>query len=1066
MGLQLYVSNSLEELSIKLNEAFKRRKLNVFEPDYIVTQTEGMNNWLKLQIANDPQIGIAANVRFLKPNDLIHRAYYLLGGEFTATLSSENLCWLLYKILGEEDFTRRFPVIAAYYQEDDGNKAVKRMALAEKVADLFDQYQIYRTDYIESWNQAPLKATNSEEWQKYLWVRAKALAGHQMADKTQQGRFIIEQLMQSGELDDLVTLMPEVHLFGISITTSYHLRVLEALAQHINVTFYIQNPAPTQYWLDTVSEKQLDVLVRKGLVHAGDVTIGNSLLTSWGRLIKDTFSLFFEYEEFLNAYTEVGVIEPNPDSLLHQIQYDIFHNINNDERSAISLAAIQDGSITINSCYTIAREVEVLYNYLVHLVDQKKEFLSPQDIVVMVSDIDAYAPYIKAVFQNAPYTFNFTIADEIFASSDTITNALKAVLEIGEDSFKAENVVQLLDFAFVRKRFGLTNASLVRKMVDRANIRFGIEGNKEDDTVYVSWKYGMQRLVYGICMSGEDEYAFGDDTLFPLDVLEGSESGELIRFCHFVQVLIDTIDQRRDSRTITDWVLYTKSVLANLVYEVGDVVEEEYSILLKQLDNYNEHDKVIDERLPYDVFCHNFLQSISSVTRSTSFANGGITFCSLIPMRSIPFRVVALLGLNFDKFPRKETIASFNLMDKEKRKGDRNVKDNDKHLFLETLLSAQQYLYISYLGQSVRDNTVMPPSALVDELLDYIETRYEGKEDVRKMLITQHPLHSFSRRYGLGDKRLYNYIIDHPGEHTSFFNYEKERELFKTDEISLGEFISFFKNPFKAYYNKVLGIRYEEESTLLGDTELFTLDSLQQWSLKHELLVLKEEEWAVFKNKQVKTGGLPLKNMAEIAMRNTRELVNPVRKLILNTVGEATSSSIPIELQLGNTILRGLIHCVYDHRLVFVSFSKGECKYLIEAYLQYLVGRAAGVLEELHFISAHKEEVYIAQPISQQDAQQRLEALVDRYMKGHHQVAAFYPDFKIEPAAVADLDMTGFLKVVDDKLDNYMYPCTDPYIMRVYEKGFFRDESVLNDYKANCALLLTPLTQLFPAYYQ
>src|SRR5690606_33081518 len=128
----------------------------------------------------------------------------------------------------------------------------------------------------------------------------------------------------------------------------------------------------------------------------------NALLTNWGKVIQDTFGLFFTDENFLNEYQDEG-IEPDPRFLLSKIQHDIYNNSVGSDRNPLNIQDINDGSISINSCYTPVREVEVLYNYLVHLVDQHPNHLSPRDIVVMVSDIDAYAPYIKAIFKSAPY---------------------------------------------------------------------------------------------------------------------------------------------------------------------------------------------------------------------------------------------------------------------------------------------------------------------------------------------------------------------------------------------------------------------------------------------------------------------------------------------------------------------------------------------------------------------------------------------------------------------------------------------------------------------------------------
>ncbi|ACU59662.1 exodeoxyribonuclease V subunit gamma [Chitinophaga pinensis] len=1062
MALYLRVSNSLENLSMGLAQTLKASNSQVFEQHLIVTQTEGMNNWLKLQLAE--YLGIAANCRFLKPNDLIHQIYFLMDGQYSEMLSGRNLTWLLYKLLGEDIFRETYPAVATYYHTTEPDSDLKRMALAERTADLFDQYQIYRPEMINEWNAPPEDPFAKIDWQQYLWTEAKKVSGHALPDKTIIGQHILDMLKNPDHQETLAHRMNTVHLFGLSIITAYHVQILHELSSFIDIYFHIINPSPELYWFDDKSEKQQARWRLKGRpIHESD-TAGNPLLMGWGRVVQDTFGLFFKYDAFINAYESEGLVEPQPDTLLNKVQHDIFLNAN-EQRHPIFPEDVEDGSITINNCYTVAREVEVLYNYLVHLVDKKRETLSPRDIVVMVRDIDVYAPYIKAIFNNAPYKFRYTIADESYADSDNLFNALHAILRLNEDNFKAEEVLQLLDSSYVRKRFGINNVPLIRHVVDEANIRFGIHGAKEDETYLVSWKYGIKRIMYGICMSGDQEYGKGEEGFFPLDILEGSDSLEVIRFCHFAEVLISAIEDRKKERSISGWVEYIEGILHNMVYEPEEEIDEDYNTLMQQLSDYNLLNEYMSDTVAFDVFSHSFLQTLTGTTRTGLFVNGGITFCSLIPMRSIPFRVVAMLGLDYDKFPRREQPIGFNLMEKNKQRGDRNVKDNDKHLFLETVLSARQYLYISYVGQSAKDNSRMPPSALVDELLDYIESGCEDAEGVRNRLVTRQPLQGFSRKYGQGDERLYSYLNTAVPERI-ITRADKAMEQPSIEEIDLDELVRFFKNPFKAYYNKVLGIYYNDEQVLLNETEIFHLDSLQKWSLKNELLQMDTNAIANMKIRLVKTGRLPLKNMAYVALQQIEAEVQPVREKFRACINGAEEQSVQVNLDIEGTLLKGTINGVFDGKLVQVSWSKREDKYLMEAYIRYLAGRAAGVLDGMCFISgASKREAFEAIPLAQQEALRRLTALVKIFREGFEKITPFYPDFDIKPADVAGLDFSKFSKKVDKALDKGDDITIDPYISREYENGFFKDETMLDTYKVICSHLLVPLAEIIPGYY-
>ena len=1065
MAFKLQVSNSLKILADQLCTELRLPQYSVFQPNYIVTQTEGMNNWVKLQIANN--LGIAANCKFLKPNDLINQIYYLLGGTAVQTLSAENLNWILYKLLGDEDFVKKFPTISTYYANDTPDKDVKRMALAEKVADLFDQYQVYRTDMIQGWNDDLPTTSADDEWQKYLWKSAKKLTSS-FPDKTTLEKEIREGLTNTLFTKRLQQKMPVIYLFGISLITEYHLTIFYQLARYIDINFLLLNPAPTVYWFEDKSEKQLSFLKRIGKIEQTAANLGNPLLTGWGKITQDTFSMLFKNEDLINNYEDLDSIEPQQDTLLHRIQYSIYENEPLNKEELFKADEVQDGTITINACYSPAREVEALYNFLVQLIDKKGAVLSPHEIVVMVSDIDLYASYIKAIFTNAPYKFRYTIADENYASSDSVSNALHAVLSITEDNFTAEEVVRLLDSSFIRKRFEITDLTLVRNVVNEANIRFGIEGNKEDDSIYISWQYGLQRIMYGICISGSEEYftsVAGEESFYPLDIVEGGAANEVIHFVYYANALMDSLKERNTPKTIEGWVKYVSDILHCFVCKSEENTDDDYLQLIQQLEKYNLITDLFTEEISYQVFMHSFLATLTTATTKNSFAVGGITFCSLIPMRSIPFKVVALLGLNFDKFPRKENSLGFNLMENKKRKGDRNVKENDKHLFLETLLSAREYLYISYIGQSVKDNSSIPPSTLVEELADYIAASAETPKEVRKQLIIKQPLHGFSEQYELDDPQLYTYLKATKPSFT-ILHKEKEVNTFNFSEIQLEQLISFFKNPFKGYYNKVLGIYYKDEDTVLRETELFELDTLQQWKLKDPLLFIdNKKDIENLKNKLIKTGRLPLRNMGEVEIRKVDAEVSSVRKLFKSLIEEEEEQQFAIDFEMENYKVKGSVKGVYADKLVVVSWSKKETKYLLEAYIRYIALLASGKEIRLYFISFNKDAIYQATNISKEEACKQLQELVQLYTQGHKKIINFDPYFKINPTEINELTKELFDKVLKEKFGNFAFPSKDNYMNKEYTNGYFDNDLIVDDCKEAGAKLLTPLALLFPEYY-
>ena len=127
MALQLNVSNSLDRLAAELCNDLQQQQLDPFQPVFVITQTDGMTTWLKYRIADE--IGIAANYRYLKSQDIISQVFYMLGGKSGELLSTQNLSWVLYKLLGDTEFIRRYKNVSAYYTgaggEDDPRKAAQ-----------------------------------------------------------------------------------------------------------------------------------------------------------------------------------------------------------------------------------------------------------------------------------------------------------------------------------------------------------------------------------------------------------------------------------------------------------------------------------------------------------------------------------------------------------------------------------------------------------------------------------------------------------------------------------------------------------------------------------------------------------------------------------------------------------------------------------------------------------------------------------------------------------------------------------------------------------------------------
>jgi exodeoxyribonuclease V gamma subunit len=231
------------------------------------------------------------------------------------------------------------------------------------------------------------------------------------------------------------------------------------------------------------------------------------------------------------------------------------------------------------------------------------------------------------------------------------------------------------------------------------------------------------------------------------------------------------------------------------------------------------------------------------------------------------------------------------------------------------------------------------------------------------------------------------------------------------------------------------------------------------------LIKLPELEVHQLKVEKVKKGELPLKFMADIAINEVREEIETTKNLFIECVGSATEASAAIEIEIDSSLLKGTLNGIYQDKIVMVCFSKTEDKYLIEAHLKYLIATAAGLNLEFVYISKAKEDCFTANPLTPTDALNRLQKLVQVYKRGSKTIVPVFPHLGIKPKEVDELTADAFNVKIEDLFNRFTGPCTDEYLVSEYRFGFFEREDVVEEFKANAALVIKPLAEIFPDYY-
>ncbi|OTW28487.1 exodeoxyribonuclease V subunit gamma, partial [Vibrio parahaemolyticus] len=493
----------------------------------------------------------------------------------------------------------------------------------------------------------------------------------------------------------------------------------------------------------------------------------NSLLASMGKLGRDNMYLLSQLESHeIEAFVDV-----DRDSLLHQLQADILNLEEHQDDQQIEnshhkqVVSLGDKSLSLHACHSPMREVEVLHDQLLAMFDADST-LKPRDIIVMVADINAYSPAIQAVFGNAPGErfIPYSISDRTADQESPILAAFMQLVNLPNTRCLASELLELLETPAILKRFELCEDDFLqaKQWVEESGIRWGLDANtgrefELPETRQNTWQFGIQRMLLGYAMpESAGLFETEQGSLSPYNEVQGMGAELAGKLAHFIQQISTYRSKLSHVQTIDGW----RETLVSLLDDFFSV-ELEGEMALKSirdtLSQLKEQlaDAAFDDALSPSIISQYLQNKLSGTRVSQRFLAGQVNFCTLMPMRSIPFRTVCLLGMNDGVYPRSMPPEGFDLMTGRTKPGDRSRRDDDRYLFLEAMLSAQQTLYISYVGRSIQDNTERVPSVLVSELMEYCHQNYclsgdealpvdESGDNLLNALVNTHAMVPFS----------------------------------------------------------------------------------------------------------------------------------------------------------------------------------------------------------------------------------------------------------------------------------------------------------------------------------
>ncbi|MDP1563798.1 MAG: exodeoxyribonuclease V subunit gamma [Pirellulaceae bacterium] len=871
-GFFPFYSNRLEVLRDRLVSVIQTQPLSPLENEVILVQSNGIAQWLKLSLASrEHGCGIAAGLKLLLPGRFQWRAYRAVLGNLPedSPFEKSHLLWRLMRLLPQLPPIPEFHSLRTFLIQDPSSR--KLYQLAQRLADLFDQYQVYRADWLLLWangrdlltraDQSTQPVPSDHMWQPYLWrlLMEDLPEAHRDSSRAHVHHRFLTAVDPWLNQSTTGGLPRRILVFGISSLPRQLLEVLMALGRRMAVHVFVHNPSRAVAFASDPSP-----LAAYALPDASFPAL-HPLLAAWGRQGNEYLKMLSVQAAAHPHATESSQFVSFGDgsTLLQQLQNEILNEWT-DPTSATLRAQIglADHSLTFQVAHSPQREVEILQDQLLAAFQADPE-LQPRDIMVMVPDIHTYAPHIQAVFgqiaADDPRYLPFTVNDQDRSQAQTLFLALDRLLQLDQSRMTVSELIDWLEVPAFRQAAGITGGDLPRleRWIQESGIRWGFDADHRaqlglpEHSEQNTWRFGLRRMILG--------YAVGESSAWseiePLPRVGGLEAAVAGTLDQLVRRLHQWWRVLQQPAAPAQWHERLSQLLPEFFAPQSAAEESQLSQLQGALETWLQQcqDSRFDQPLPLNIVREHWLGGLREPHLSQRFLGGAINFATLMPMRAIPFRRVCLLGMNEPDFPRQTTVNEFDLMNTAGmyRAGDRSRGDDDRYLFLEALLSARESLYISWVGRSIRDNSARPPSVLCGQLRDHVAGGWQlaggsdsGANSGRALvehLTTTHPLQPFSREYFQNQPRLFTYSNQWRAVHREFGYREhavpRDQAMWQPqDALTLTDLGDFLKSPVDAFFQRVLQVRFSESEGIDLDNEPFVVAGLERWSLNQEIL--------------------------------------------------------------------------------------------------------------------------------------------------------------------------------------------------------------------------------------
>ncbi len=827
----IYYSNKVEHLYGLLRDRIFLDNSSLFTRRLVVLPSEAMRQWLKLQMAEDPSLGICAGVDLLFLDQALDHLYHDKAKPPSATALTLLLereirrFWERGDVEGWEEVWR---YLMLTHGKPWTRRADRRLSLlCEQLSKLFKQYGLFGAEVVADWKGG---------WQADLWHRIFPEGSPWRDVGSSSGKGL------------------HLHLFTMSFLPPQIMRLL--LDSNTTLSFYHLSPCAV-FWSDIVTDRQSRRLHRfwekKGANKRSLTDLDsylrdrNGLLANFGRMGREMAIAL----EGVELESEEWYDLPEAPTLLASMQSDLLTLRNPLEEEPLVLDE-SDRSFEVHVVPSRRREIEILYDNIL-----RHKGIAPRDVIVMAPDIMEYKSDIEAIFGAKESRLNYQIMDVRPEEENRLLQGLLLLWQIAESRWEVSLMSQLFSHPYFQKRWKIEPHEVERwtEWIHLVGVKWGVDQEHRNwilrhhycrrdlpaGAASSTWEEGFSRLSDGLARGGLG--------------IAINEAPLLARLIQLIRSLRNDLQPLIDGseKSVEEW---TGHLLALFdTYFEGEAREWEW--IAAEMARFRESGSVLEGSLfrftPVQAILNASLTKESVIVRENHL--NSVRFCSMLPLRAIPTRVLALLGLEEGVYPGKNRLQSLNaLVGEEKADYCPTRSDYDRYLFLEALLSARQQLLISYCGTSGGEEK--SPSVLVSELLAYFDSGYRiGSQLPSQARVINHPFTEYDARYFRGDqlqsyrKQAFRLAEAHYGESVesprfldSWFQGKPPILTAPEEkEVTIAALEAFARSPLRSYFRDTLGL-YIAEDEELTDEEPFTLSPLRRALVQREALVEGEQD--------------------------------------------------------------------------------------------------------------------------------------------------------------------------------------------------------------------------------